>query len=209
MRRLRETAQLSPSTLELSNQSRRSIGNGIETSFDEFRFPPPPFSRYEYLDPPAPLSPQPKEESVARPKSLAQLRMQLKAEREAEGKLKYPSSGGGNSWAGPGPAAKSHLKELTRLMEGARTEAGKNFSQLLKKLENIKQVMKTCPTQPAFVPVFVLFTHRRGGVYSHLLCTSTATARRVVSLPASKLHCYGAFNSPYCYCISSRLRLCR
>ena len=42
--------------------------------------------------------------------------------------------------AGAGPAAKSHLKELARLMEGARTEAVKNFSQLLDKLDNIKQV---------------------------------------------------------------------
>lgn len=66
--------------------------------------------------------------------------MQLKAEREAEGKLTHSARGGGDSWTGSGPAAKSHLKELMRLMEGARTEAGKNFSQLLQKLENIKQV---------------------------------------------------------------------
>lgn len=88
------------------------------------------------------MFPQPKEEPPARPKSLAQLRMQLKAEREAEGKSAHSSRGGGDSWASSGPAAKSHLKELTRLMEGARTEAGKNFSELLQKLENIKQVRK-------------------------------------------------------------------
>lgn len=84
---------------------------------------------------------QPKEEPVARPSSLAQLRMQLRAEREAEGHNRRPSemSETGETWTGKGPAAKSHLKELTRLMEGARTEAGKNFSQLLQKLDNIKQ----------------------------------------------------------------------
>lgn len=65
--------------------------------------------------------------------------MQMKAEREAEGETR-PSGGIGDAWSGPGPAAKSHLKELTRLMEGARTEAGTNFSQLLQKLDNIKQV---------------------------------------------------------------------
>lgn len=82
---------------------------------------------------------QPKEEiTTARP-TLAQLRMQMKAEREAEGETR-PSGGIGDAWSGPGPAAKSHLKELTRLMEGARTEAGTNFSQLLQKLDNIKQV---------------------------------------------------------------------
>lgn len=64
--------------------------------------------------------------------------MQLKAEREAEGDG-GPTRGIGNTWTGAGPATKSHLKELTRLMEGARTEAGKNFSQLLQKLDNIKQ----------------------------------------------------------------------
>lgn len=64
--------------------------------------------------------------------------MQLKAEREAEGE-RGPAGGTGNTWTGTGPAAKSHLKELTRLMEGARTEAGKNFSELLQKLDNIKQ----------------------------------------------------------------------
>lgn len=81
---------------------------------------------------------QPKEKTAARPKTLAQLRMQLKAEREAEGQS-HPGGGGGETWTGAGPAAKSHLTELTRLMEGAQTEAGKNFSQLLQKLDNIKQ----------------------------------------------------------------------
>ncbi|CAM9962670.1 unnamed protein product [Scytosiphon promiscuus] len=82
---------------------------------------------------------QPKEKPVSRPKTLAQLRMQLKAEREAEGQS--PMGGQrGETWTGGGPAAKSHLKELTRLMDGAKTEAGKNFSQLLQKLDNIKQV---------------------------------------------------------------------
>eukprot|EP00903_Cladosiphon_okamuranus_P012285 g11521.t1 len=82
---------------------------------------------------------QPKEKTAARPKTLAQLRTQLKAEREAEG---HSRQGGAQSeaWTGAGPAAKSHLAELARLMEGARTEAGKNFSQLLQKLDNIKQV---------------------------------------------------------------------
>lgn len=80
---------------------------------------------------------QPKEKTAARPKTLAELRMQLKLEREAESQS-HPR-GGGESWTGAGPAAKSHLTELTRLMEGARTEAGKNFSQLLQKLDNIKQ----------------------------------------------------------------------
>lgn len=65
--------------------------------------------------------------------------MQLKAEREAEGQS--PMGGqGSETWTAGGPAAKSHLKELTRLMDGAKTEAGKNFSQLLQKLDNIKQV---------------------------------------------------------------------
>lgn len=83
---------------------------------------------------------QPKEKKTAsRPKTLAQLRMQLKAEREAEGQLSLGGHGG-ETWTGGGPAAKSHLKELTRLMDGAKTEAGKNFSQLLQKLDNIKQV---------------------------------------------------------------------
>lgn len=63
--------------------------------------------------------------------------MQLKLEREAESES-HPG-GGEETWTGAGPAAKSHLTELTRLMEGARTEAGKNFSQLLQKLDNIKQ----------------------------------------------------------------------
>lgn len=76
---------------------------------------------------------------MRRPKTLAQLRMQLKAEREAEGEMLHSAGGAGDGWTGTGPAAKSHLKELTRLMEGARTEAGKNFSQLLQKLDNIKQ----------------------------------------------------------------------
>lgn len=66
--------------------------------------------------------------------------MQLKLEREAEGKLSQAAGQADEIWTGAGPAAKSHLKELTRLMEGARTEAGKNFSQLLQKLDNIKQV---------------------------------------------------------------------
>lgn len=84
--------------------------------------------------------PQPKEDATtARPKTLAQLRMQLKAEREAEVESR-PAGSMSDAWSGPGPAAKSHLKELTRLMEGARTEAGTNFSQLLQKLDNIKQV---------------------------------------------------------------------
>lgn len=65
--------------------------------------------------------------------------MQLKTEREAEGKSRRRSGQSSDVWTGAGPAAKSHLKELTRLMEGARTEAGKNFSQLLQKLDNIKQ----------------------------------------------------------------------
>lgn len=70
-----------------------------------------------------------------RPTTLAELRMQLRAEREAEGQsYKHDPR------TGAGPAAKSHLKELARLMDGARTEAGKNFSQLLVKLDNIKQV---------------------------------------------------------------------
>lgn len=64
--------------------------------------------------------------------------MQLKAEREAEGQSRQGGAGS-ETWTGAGPAAKSHLTELTRLMEGARTEAGKNFSQLLQKLDNIKQ----------------------------------------------------------------------
>ncbi|CAM9159942.1 unnamed protein product [Pylaiella littoralis] len=80
---------------------------------------------------------QPKEKTATRPKTLAQLRMQLKLEREAESES-HPG-GGEETWTGAGPAAKSHLTELTRLMEGARTEAGKNFSQLLQKLDNIKQ----------------------------------------------------------------------
>ena len=82
---------------------------------------------------------KPKQKTAARPKTLAQLRMQLKAEREAEGQS-HQGEAGGETWTGAGPAAKSHLTELTRLMEGARTEAGKNFSQLLQKLDNIKQV---------------------------------------------------------------------
>lgn len=93
---------------------------------------------------------QPKEDttsdsinSAARPRTLAQLRMQLKAERKAEGETR-PVGSTGDAWSGPGPAAKSHLKELTRLMEGARTEAGTNFSQLLQKLDNIKQVLLYC-----------------------------------------------------------------
>lgn len=89
---------------------------------------------------------QPKEKTVARPRTLAQLRMQLKAEREAEGQSRRGSAGN-ETWTGAGPAAKSHLTELTRLMEGARTEAGKNFSQLLQKLDNIKQA------RPSFVAV--------------------------------------------------------
>lgn len=76
---------------------------------------------------------------MLRPKTLAQLRMQLKAEREAEGKVLNAGGQSDDVWTGAGPAAKSHLKELTRLMEGARNEAGKNFSQLLQKLDNIKQ----------------------------------------------------------------------
>ncbi|CAM9110838.1 unnamed protein product [Choristocarpus tenellus] len=72
--------------------------------------------------------------------SLAQLRMQLKAEREAEDKKLKDERGMGGTRGGSEPAAKSHLKELTRLMEDAKTEAGKNFSQLLRKLEKIKQV---------------------------------------------------------------------
>ncbi|CAN0559175.1 unnamed protein product [Ectocarpus sp. 12 AP-2014] len=80
---------------------------------------------------------QPKEKAPSRPKTLAQLRMQLKAEREVEGQSR-PAGAVGETWTGAGPA-KSHLKELTRLMEGARTEAGKNTSQLLQKLDNIKQ----------------------------------------------------------------------
>lgn len=85
---------------------------------------------------------QPKEEPAARPTTLAQLRMQLKAEREAEGQIGSVGEAA-EAWTGAGPATKSHLKELTRLMEGARTEARKNFSQLLQKLENIKQASAT------------------------------------------------------------------
>lgn len=80
---------------------------------------------------------------MRRPKTLAQLRMQLKAEREEEGKILHSVGGASDGWTGTGPAANSHLKELTRLMEGARTEAGKNFSQLLQKLDNIKQARVT------------------------------------------------------------------
>lgn len=86
------------------------------------------------------LSSQPKEKTEARPKTLAQLRMQLKLEREAENQS--DTGEGGETWTGAGPAAKSHLTELTRLMEGARSEAGKNFSQLLQKLDNIKQARR-------------------------------------------------------------------
>lgn len=112
--------------------------------------------------------------------------MQLKAEREAEGKLKYPSSVGVDSWAGPGPAAKSHLKELTRLMEGARTEAGKNFSQLLKKLENIKQVMKTSPTKQAFPP-FLVFSIIRELAFTHI-SSVPMQQRRTCDVSFSKLY---------------------
>ncbi|CAM9426341.1 unnamed protein product, partial [Phaeothamnion confervicola] len=41
---------------------------------------------------------------------------------------------------GGGPAAKSHLKELTRLVGEAQSEAGKSFANMLDKLEKIKQV---------------------------------------------------------------------
>lgn len=76
--------------------------------------------------------------------------MQLKAEREAEGQSRQGEASS-ETWTGAGPAAKSHLTELTRLMEGARTESGKNFSQLLQKLDNIKQVKPL-----VFVVVFVV-----------------------------------------------------
>ncbi|CAM9657776.1 unnamed protein product [Discosporangium mesarthrocarpum] len=86
---------------------------------------------------------KPKVEAEPRPKNLAHLRMQLKAEREAEAKRMKEGGGPGGVRGGAGPAAKSHLKELTRLMEGAQAEAGKNFNHLLRKLDKIKQVFRT------------------------------------------------------------------
>lgn len=106
--------------------------------------------RFQF-DPSVSTLTQPKEELAVRPKSLAHLRMQLKAEREAENRNRA-LKGSGETRGTVAPAASGHLKELTRLMEGARAEAGKNFSQLLQKLENIKQ---------ASIVLKVLYTSKR------------------------------------------------
>lgn len=108
-----------------------------ETRQEAFPFHPRIYERFHAIAACLCFAAQPKEKAPSRPKTLAQLRMQLKAEREVEGQSR-PAGAVGETWTGAGPA-KSHLKELTRLMEGARTEAGKNFSQLLQKLDNIKQ----------------------------------------------------------------------
>lgn len=87
--------------------------------------------------------------------------MQLKAEREVEGQSR-PAGAVGETWTGAGPA-KSHLKELTRLMEGARTEAGKNTSQLLQKLDNIKQASSTwASNMPLSLCCFSVFVDSTG-----------------------------------------------